>query len=94
MNLNLTAYRLTANFTQSISHAVSHGKFHPRRDEICRPLAEILKFSERGRIYERARNREKFCALFYAAFTYPQRVPKRSLFAQEVFHIRLRVAAY
>ena len=36
MNLNFAACRLTANFTQSISHAVSHGKFHPRRDEILK----------------------------------------------------------
>lgn len=81
MNLNLATYRLTANFTQSISHAVLHGKFHPRRDEILkfyeiyRSPAEILKFSERERIYGRTRNREKFRALFYAAFACPQRLP-------------------
>ena len=50
-------------------------KFKTLRDEILkfykiyRPPAEILKFNERERIYGRARNREKFYALFYAAFT-------------------------
>ena len=73
-------------------------KFKTLRDEIlkfykiCRPPAEILKFSERKRITG-ARNREKFRAPFYAAFAHPQRLPKRRLFAQEVFQVRLRVAA-
>ena len=55
--------------------------------------AEILKFSGRKRIYGRARNRKKFRAPFYASFARLQRLPERRLFAQEVFHIRLRVAA-
>ena len=51
-------------------------KFETLRDEILkfyeiyRP-AEILKFSKRERIYGRARNREKFCTQFYAAFACP-----------------------
>lgn len=60
-------------------------KFETRRDEIlkfykiCRPLAEILKFSERERIYGRGRNREKFHTPFYTAFARPKRLIERKL---------------
>ena len=103
--MNLVKKRVGLNLKKrktgkiDLGSVLRRGKFNPRRDEILkfyeiyRPLAEILKFSGRGRSYGRTRNREKFCALFYAAFTRPQRLPKRRLFAQEVFQIRLRVAA-